>query len=193
MKKQPPFGKDDIVTVNELYKAVSALGWQTSLESGENFYIAANLALSAVRGRFPSLSVLCIEHSGRVGESYDLSLLTEDFGYFTQNPIDGLVRGRDYVITGAGRIVITSSVGKRTLSVRYERTGREIEHYSREDEIDLSERYSHLLILLTAFYVWLDEEPEKAALYFTRYSEEAALLAKREERFSDTVIDVTGW
>ena len=36
------------MTGRELYKAVSALGYQTSLEFDDNFYTAANIALLSV-------------------------------------------------------------------------------------------------------------------------------------------------
>jgi len=182
------------ITVNELYKAVSALGWQTALDSRENFYTAANLALSLIRSRFPSYATVSVEHSGRIGESFSLSALVNDFRRLPRDAVRGLSEGRDYVLAGDDKILITSYIGRRRIYIEYERAAGNINGDSGDEEIELDDKYFGLLVLLTAFYVWLDDEPEKAALYFTRYSEEAAMLAKgAHSSFYQTVINVTGW
>ena len=76
------------MTGKELYKAVCALGYQTSLEFDENFYTAANIALFSLSRLVPEIKTLTL--SGEKG-GYDMIKLTDDFGGFSPAPIRDLV------------------------------------------------------------------------------------------------------
>ena len=52
------------------------------------------------------------------------------------------------------------------------------------EELDCDRDLTDLLPLITAYYVWIDDEPEKAAAYYQRYAEQAALV--REKRVART-------
>ena len=179
------------MTGKELYKAVCALGYQTSLEFDENFYTAANIALFSLSRLVPEIKTLTL--SKEKGE-YDMTELTDDFGSFSPSPIHELVCGYDYRTEGHSRLVVLREGKNEHLTVEYKRKPREITLDNFEDEIDISESCADMLILLSAFYVFLDDDPDKAEIFFLRYKEQAGEVIKdRNNALFEKVINVTGW
>ena len=179
------------MTGKELYKAVCALGYQTSLEFDENFYTAANIALFSLSRLVPEIKTLTLSNKKGV---YDMIELTDDFGGFSPAPIRDLVCGYDYRTEGSSRIVILRDTKRSDLSVEYKRKPVEITLDNLEDEIDIAESYVDMLVLLSAFYVFLDDDPDKAEIFFLRYKEQAGEVIKdRNNALFEKVINVTGW
>lgn len=188
------YERRDHMTGNELYSAVSALGYQTSLEFDDNFYTAANIAILTVSRIAPEKRYIALEKVSGSGEKYDVALLTDDFAGFTDDPIKELVRGRDYRIESGGRITFIKRLDGEDLTVEYKHQPSHLNADNMEDSIDVLPSLSDLIILLTAFYVLLDDDPDKAMLYFTRYSEQAekAVRGKRDASY-ERVLNITGW
>lgn len=62
------------------------------------------------------------------------------------------------------------------------------------EEIDIPPSLEHLLPILTASYLWLDDDPEKAEYYAAIYRSEAArLTVTSRHSVSGEFSDVTGW
>jgi hypothetical protein len=119
--------------------------------------------------------------SGEGVRIYNLRELIRDFHSPTALPTDSDGREIRGSSIADGRLTLPAEYSG-TVRLIYRRLPRKI---SSEDDsdIDLSEEYSHLLPLLVASYVWLDREPELAAHYRERYTEEAKRL-KSESRLS---------
>ncbi len=60
--------------------------------------------------------------------------------------------------------------------------------------IDIPEFFEHLLPILTAAYIWLDDDAEKADYYMTHYREEVNRLKRSlNKSYNLPYIDTTGW
>ena len=115
--------------------------------------------------------------------------LTDDFVAFAELPRDG--EGR--IISGAyidGREIVLPSGYNGVVSIRYERRPRKI--LQGAADIDVSPEAAHLLPLLTAYFVWLDDEPDLAESYLKLYRELAA-SEKRKGSRSAEYADVLRW
>ena len=63
-----------------------------------------------------------------------------------------------------------------------------------DSPVDIPAKYEHLLAMLTAAFVWLDEDPEKSDYYMRLYREEAASVRTRiSSRIGEAFYEVTGW
>lgn len=103
---------------------------------------------------------------------YDLAKLIEDFGALQAPPLtkngEALKseEGGGYRLE-SGHLLYLSNAKSEILTLSYRRRLTLPE----EGELPLSEEESQLLPLLIAAYVWLDDDPEKAAFYFNRFRE----------------------
>ena len=60
--------------------------------------------------------------------------------------------------------------------------------------LDIPSELEHLVALVTASYVWLDDDPEKAQYYMSLYREGMSALKIYTRRAVDTAFtDATGW
>ena len=80
------------------------------------------------------------------------------------------------------------------LNLRYKKTPSLPTLTSPDEEIDIPDEYAMLLPLLTAFYVLLDDEPEKAEIYKSAYSEARNCIKKGAYSLACAgYADVNGW
>ena len=123
---------------------------------------------------------------------YDMKLRVEGFLSFastpyseSEKPIPGAL------LFGDVMKIPTSYSGK--VCVLYKRAPRAVSD-DHDAAIDIPAEYEHLLMLLSASYVWLDEDPDKAQYYMSLYRDgsAAAKLYSRNPTAS-TYLDVTGW
>ncbi len=131
--------------------------------------------------------------------AYDMKELSDDFLTFADNPVelDGYrILDSSYRIEGQSRILLPYELSG-TVRVRYNRRVAELSYSANptEDdrEIDLDEELCTLLPLLVASYVWLDDEPEKAAHYYSLYSERTKEIVYRTKNISPGIYETNGW
>ncbi len=80
------------------------------------------------------------------------------------------------------------------ISFYYNRRYKKILPEGEDTTVDILPEYEHLLPLLTASYLWLDDDEEKAGYYMNIYREELSRLRSLGERKIDTgYSDVLGW
>jgi hypothetical protein len=80
------------------------------------------------------------------------------------------------------------------VNLLYKRTPKVVLSVGDSADLGISDRYGHLLSLLVASYVWLDDEEDKAVYYKSLYDEEAARLERDDRSIGDSRIkDVLGW
>lgn len=78
--------------------------------------------------------------------------------------------------------------------VTYARRPRRIKEGSGSEEVDVLAECAHLLPLLTAAYLWLEDSPEIAEYYMKLYQNEMGMIRRyRTSRHSNTYQDVVGW
>ena len=142
---------------------------------------------------FYKISELCffdlLTSDGRItppseASGYDLSVITNDFLRFCDEPIsseDGTVP--EYYTEGSV-LFLPISVADGDYTVHYEHKPVAITADTPDDEaLDADADVYDLLPLITAFYVWIDDFPDKAQLFYQRYAEQAALV--RDKRRFD--------
>lgn len=115
--------------------------------------------------------------------------MTDDFIAFAELPRDG--EGR--IISGAyidGREVVLPLGYNGVVSIRYERRPRKI--LQDTADIDIGPEAAHLLPLLTAYFVWINDEPDLAESYLELYRELAANEKRRGARSAE-YSDVLRW
>lgn len=127
---------------------------------------------------------------------YDISALVPDFLSLAAPPVKEDVR---YDVEG-GRVLLLPYEKGGVYSISYlhkpEKITRNEDVDISEDDtkIDLDEELSALLPLLTAAYVWADDEPEKAEYYLAMYRERSAEIERRARNAAPVrFISVNGW
>ena len=142
---------------------------------------------------FYKISELCffdlLTSDGKVtppseASAYDLSAITDDFLRFCDDPVsseDGTVP--EYYTEGSV-LLLPMSVADGDYTVHYEHKPAAITADTPDDErLDADADVCDLLPLITAFYVWIDDFPDKAKIFYQRYAEQAALV--RDKRRFD--------
>ncbi len=126
-------------------------------------------------------------------ETVCISAHVRDFGGITAPVTDS--RGRTIDGAAVSGDTLTLPCGSpRDVIIRYQRAPILPTMDDGDREIDIPKRCEGMLPLLTAAYLWLDDDPEKAEYYMALYREES----ERTRRFMPMSIsasygDVTGW
>jgi ABC-type transport system substrate-binding protein len=119
---------------------------------------------------------------------FDMSALTDDFLAFDTHPVridDGDVYKAfgEYTIEGNDTLVIPGNV-RGTVKIFYKASHTPYVPGTGMDEVELplKRRIHHLVPLLAAYYVWLDDDPTKAAQYFNQYETASAAVINSAEQ-----------
>ena len=125
--------------------------------------------------------------------SFDLSLMTDDFLAFGELPTDG--RGR--AVRGArflGSRLYLPEDCEGVVNLSYRRRPKVPTLDSVDEELDLPAECETLLPLLTASYLWLDDDREKAEFYLDAYREQMSILRRYVSPVAGRGYDVmNGW
>ena len=134
--------------------------------------------------------------------SYDMRTLAGDFLSFDSPPIkadnDLVTLNQGYRIEGSSTVVLPNDA-EGCYKVLYKRKPAAInfnEDPAEDDErdIDLDAELCEILPLLMAAYIWLEDEPEKAAFYLNLYRERAADIELRTNIPKPAIIrSANGW
>ena len=136
------------------------------------------------------------ESSSQIPVYYDMipySLTSDLAGFLTllDEPRDCEGAPIEGAIVEGGLLLLPRSY-RGKVRLRYRRSERAIS--IEEEQIDVHPAAQALLPLLSAAYLWLDDEPEKAQYYMTLYREGAARLRARLcEQTRTGYRDVLGW
>ncbi|MBR2324647.1 MAG: hypothetical protein IKA53_01235 [Clostridia bacterium] len=125
--------------------------------------------------------------------SYDMFEHTRDFFGFTTLPTDE--HGR--TIAGSyfrDETLFIPSDYEGEIHLIYHRVPREITSDAPNAPIDLSPSMTHLLALLTAAYLWIDDDSAKSQFYMQMYMEGVRDLRIRRPSAADTaIVDTHHW
>lgn len=127
---------------------------------------------------------------------YDVGELCADFGEIA--PYAPVWEGHEGVIPDV-RVVSRKEIEIPTecdgvYRVYYRAVPKNVDEDHEGDELDLEPTLHHLVPLLVAHYLWMDDEPDKAAQYKANYDEQLALWRARAKPAAQTrVINATGW
>ena len=177
------------MTLTNLFREVLALGFEETGEPDAAFIFSANRALRLI------FSELVGRKRRRIEKTADGSPIP---------PPDGIS-----IITGApeddsGRPIAGARVDADGIRLPKDYSGEAYIPYKpiplpltldgMSESIDIPPYAAHLLPILTAAYVLLDDDEDKAAFYLNVYREESARIRRTLPREYDSrYTDVTGW
>lgn len=132
---------------------------------------------------------------------YDLKNIADDFLAFSTPPI---VEDRNYTRLVDGYEIESDTLllpygAPSVYRVSYKRKPKQIGESgvlpaNDESVIDLDEELCTLLPLLTASYIWLEDEPERSMYYKNLYNERAAEIISFSRNLSPAkALNVNGW
>lgn len=130
--------------------------------------------------------------------AYDIKELAVNFLRLCNSPIkeeqSKLFLNSNYHVEQR-KIVYLPYLCEGEFSIFYERKIVEItsEDKMDETEIDLDEDLAAICPLLTAAYIWLDDEQTKADYYMSLYREQEQRLLARESELTPVTIKNNGW
>ena len=189
------------MTTNTLFAKVAALGFDDYSEPDEAFIHFATLAQSSIalehgelcRALIPKETVAQKKSKGERFVSLDLSRTIEDFlaPFGVPETLSGTALSS--ALVSGGRLTLPTET-EVDIVITYRRKPREISLFTPNEEIDIPRHLEHLLPLLTASYLWLDDSPDKAQYYMELYRIEASKVKNSCNSFvGSSYNDVTGW
>ena len=186
------------MTGEELYRAVTEMGFASSLEDNEDYFFrAANYALSTLSRTFSLSGEVRIAYTPGAAyyAEYDLTRLAPDLRSLPESPLwDGahpLQLGRDYLYSG-GRLRIAKRAPTE-LCLRYLRAPRPLTPDNLQEPLDVVPAAAHLPPLLVSSMLWLEDRPELAGHYLAMYRAEAEELRRSLRHHSADYRVLNGW
>lgn len=177
-------------------------------------------AYKDVRVYLPEAAELTVSFEDTVGRVCDLALWDKDFGDKDHIPMFGRhvrydMRAQVPDFGGVMRVPVVAVSGmpiircfidspyvmipcdyEGDLAITYQRRLQRItlDDVANDIDIDISPEHEDLVPLCMAYYIWLEDEPNKAAFFLARFNEAAALARQVHKRpGSDAVISYNGW
>lgn len=110
---------------------------------------------------------------------------------FEQNGSQLYSRFNDYEIETGNTIIINTENHKGKYRIFYKKAHENFTNTEEEKatELPLRLRVHHLVPLLASYYVWLEDEPTKAAQYYNLYEQKKAMFTEENNRPRMRVLD----
>ena len=181
------------MTLNQLLKEVSALGFNGDVELGEAFVFNVNRAIRMLFTELGPQKRAKISINATSQKSFDLSDHVNDAMVITAPPKDSIGN----VINGAysdGLFITLPDSFLGDAVITYRSLPKALTQDDGDTVLDIPAYIEHLLPLLTAFFVHLDDDPEKAEAYMSIYRSEAKRIWMLfSPAQNNSYNDVTGW
>ena len=153
-------------------------------------YDAINRAISQIGNQFPQVAkyefevdesdtgILYIDMTDRAGF---LELATETPVVFEANGDEIFRKFGDYYIEMGHTIVMKADDYAGSFRVYYDKACTTITSATPDSFVpEIPDRVHHLIPLLAAYYLWLDDEERKATQYYNMYETELALILQKQ-------------
>lgn len=100
-----------------------------------------------------------------------------------EEEIETFTKFNDYEIEMGTTLVIDASATKGTIRVYYEKECTIVDDETDEKFVpELPKKVHHLIPLLSAYYLWLDDDQVKATQYYNMYETELMTVQTKEQR-----------
>lgn len=181
------------MTLNQLLKEVYSLGFDETDKIDNAFIFSVNRALKMIFTEFAAPIKAKIKILENDAKSFNLREYVKKPLIIISAPTDTSGRIIDGAYTDGYTVTLPDTfVGEAVLV--YKPMPSYVTLDNGEDEIEIPDYASHLLALLCAAFVLLDDEPEMADYYMSIYHSEANKLRRLYSLSnSNTYTDVTGW
>ncbi len=177
------------MTYKELYNDVLCLGFEKVSGKEEEFLVAANRSLKQL---FVDIrqEKTCSLPEGTL--SADLDTVAPDLLVFLDVRTCGGIPVSGAHVSGTTLTLPKDTSGPLTL--HYHRAPAVLtDDMSEEEAVDVPRSCEHLLALLTASYLWLDDEAERSQYYLSMYRDGMLRLASENKSRTHVYADVIGW
>lgn len=165
--------------------------------------VDATISFEGVVGTVKDLAIWQYDHGGIddipvYGHSirYDMRRIAPDYGGHARTPID-VATGREIrrcIVDSPYIMLPPAYVGEASVIYRHRPLHITLDDVENDVDIDIAPEYEDLIPLCMAYYVWLEDEPNKAAFFLARFNEAASLARQSHKRpGGDTVISYNGW
>lgn len=179
--------------LSELHSHIKSLGFEKVYED-ENFVNDAitralmeiNSSVKAIVGRY--------DFTAEQYESYDLPELTERFDQvdkIVELTAEGTKTFTDYEIE-QGRILVMNKSGNFTVFYK-ERVMPVTGDTDIESNVQCEYTVEPLVHLLTAYYVWLDDDVTKSAMYYNQYDQLKKEILNEQARPKARIVGGFKW
>lgn len=116
----------------------------------------------------------------------------DDFRAFTSQPTDKKGQAVESVRLIDGRIYVPYNY-RGEIYLTYYRAVKPIDETAADSQIDVSEECAPMLPILTAAFLWLDDDTAKAQYYMSLYRDLVANVKRYSTNKIDTAYRVNGW
>lgn len=124
---------------------------------------------------------------------HDLSIYKNDILTIQGEPEDNMGRKIEGAAYRTNQLILPYSFSGE-VTVYYKRAPKAITLSDENEEVDIPADCRHLLPLLTAAYLWLDDDEDKAQYYMHLYREAMAILKRYSAESGNSKFnDVLGW
>lgn len=186
------------MTLNELKREVIKLGFEQDIEDIDNFVICVNRALKimlAERKITLSIFLNTEEYMYEDDAPYyeiDFRDICPDFLSFVNQIKD--IKGNIVPNIVANDGILQIPMGyKETIIVCYQRLPSLVLAGDEDVQIDMPRELEHVLPLLVASFLWLDDDEAKAQYYLAIYRDLMNTVRRYGNRCIDTTYYGNGW
>lgn len=169
------------MNLGELKKEIKGLGFSDDETMQE--YLKDSVLLPAINRSIELINYTVRPITGSVTitldseeyETFDMNEIAEGFAEFYGKPAIKTKTSfkylNDFFIEGRDKIVLRGDLGDN-ITIYYKKVPTEITSETTDDfEIELDEVVQPLIALLAAYFIWLDDEVQKATMYYNIYDD----------------------
>ena len=193
-----------LVNLGELKREIKGLGF--SDEDTMQEYLRDSVLLPAINRAVdfigytvrPIVASVTVRPEGAVYETFDMKVLAPGFSGFYGKPVikSGGVYAylNDFFIEGESKIVLRGDLGV-DITVYYKKVPERITAETEDDfEMELDGVVQPLVPLLASYFIWLDDEVQKAAMYYNLYDDmKNQILAQNQRPVSVRFMGGVSW
>ena len=180
------------IVFSETFENLTKAADHVTLEfAGESYYYVDSLSF------YSSFGIIDVLPYGEYVR-YDISSLVTDFGRLLSPPVrrgnELLVLNVDFSLIDSHTVALSPTL-EGAFDIYYEHLPERVtDDTDEESNLDVSADLEDLLPLIVAYYVWAEDEPEKATDYYQRYTEQAALVKSRRNVTANlNYKNIDGW
>ena len=161
-------------------------------------YDCINRAIATIQSIFPQIAKYEFElDDSDTGTLYIDMTDREGFLSLAETPVLFEVNGSevfrkfgDYQVEMGHTIVINADAYAGSLRIYYNKACTEIDATTPDSFVpELPKKVHHLIPLLAAYYLWLDDDQVKATQYYNMYETELSMLLQKEQRPRMRILD----
>ena len=188
------------MTLNELKTEVTKLGFERDVDDDENFILCANRALKIMLAERKITKTVLLntveymneENNEKQSYEIDFTKIYPDFVSFV-NQIKGMKGEIIASIAASDGIIYVPVDFKGSILVTYQRLPEPMLASDGDIQIDMPRELEHVLPLLVASFLWLDDDEAKAQYYLAIYRDLMNTVRRYGNRCINTAYYGNGW